>query len=134
MEEVKPSFVYCLLCSNGHTYIGATVDLERRLKQHNCKLAGGATATKTQVKRGHSWKRACYVKNFPTWQSALQFEWRWKQITRRIRNGTGMERRTAALGQLLDLESSTTAAIPFAQWPEPPEVVWETESENVCLD
>ena len=28
-------FVYILLCDDGSTYVGATVNLERRIRQHN---------------------------------------------------------------------------------------------------
>jgi len=136
MEKGKPSFVYCLQCTNGRTYVGATVDLDRRLKQHNGILSGGATATTSQVKEGQSWKRICYVKNFPDWRSALQFEWRWKQITRKISQGNGLERRKKALERLLALEKPTSSAIPYATWEEPPTIVWESETdlENVGLN
>ena len=30
-----PFFVYLLLSSDNSTYVGATVDLDRRLRQHN---------------------------------------------------------------------------------------------------
>ena len=40
------SFVYLLESSDKATYVGATVDLNRRLRQHNCELKGGAIATK----------------------------------------------------------------------------------------
>ena len=76
-------FVYLLLASDNSTYVGATVDLERRLRQHNKELKGGATATGTKVDKGETWIRAAYVEGFPDWQAALQFEWRWKQLYRK---------------------------------------------------
>jgi structure-specific endonuclease subunit SLX1 len=132
-EEVgdeKEFFVYLLESScKKATYVGATVNLERRLRQHNKELAGGAHATGTRVARGETWRRACHVTGFPTWQSALQFEWRFKQLTRRERsdaNQTPLERRQAALQRLLALPQSTSKAIPFAAWPSGgPVVVWE---------
>jgi len=77
-------YVYLLECSDGATYVGATIDLERRLRQHNKEIKGGAHATSIKVNQGKIWHRVCYVSGFPTWQCALQFEWRWKQLSRRI--------------------------------------------------
>jgi putative endonuclease len=39
-------YVYLLACSDGSHYTGVTVDLERRLRQHNGELAGGARYTR----------------------------------------------------------------------------------------
>lgn len=108
------------------TYIGATVDLDRRLRQHNKEISGGAHATGAQVDKGSHWRRVCHVANFPTWQAALQFEWRWKNLSRRkdflvIKNP--IERRMTALNALLSFDRSTSKAIPYSEWPVPPEIV-----------
>jgi structure-specific endonuclease subunit SLX1 len=130
IKDAKEFFVYLLeSSSNRATYVGATVNLERRLRQHNKELSGGAHATGAKVARGETWHRACHVTGFPTWQAALQFEWRFKQLTRRERsdvNQTPLERRKAALQKLLSLTQSTSKAIPYAAWPSGgPVVVWE---------
>ena len=130
ITDAKEFFVYLLESSSKcATYVGATVNLERRLRQHNKELSGGAHATGAKVARGETWRRACHVTGFPTWQAALQFEWRFKQLTRRERsdaNQTPMERRQAALQKLLSLTQSTSKAIPYAAWPSGgPIVVWE---------
>jgi predicted GIY-YIG superfamily endonuclease len=131
----KASYVYCLVCSNGRTYVGATVDLDRRLRQHNGEIVGGARATTSQVKAGERWTRACYVKNFPNWTAALQFEWRWKQLARRRRERAGMVRRRAALEELLTLDRPTSAAVCYNEWGTPPEVVWEDSGDdNISVD
>lgn len=108
------------------TYIGATVDLDRRLRQHNKEISGGAHATGAQVDKGSHWRRVCHVANFPTWQAALQFEWRWKNLSRRkdflvIKNP--IERRMTALNTLLSFDRSTSKAVPYSEWPVPPEIV-----------
>ena len=122
------SFVYLLLCSDGSTYVGATIDLEQRLRKHNKEIKGGAFATGAKVNKGETWVRACHVSGFPTWQSALQFEWRWKQISRKLSSSLlPLERRMKALEQLLALERSTTKAIPYAEWISPPQVNIEIE-------
>ena len=68
------SFVYLLLSSDNSTYVGATVDLDRRLRQHNKEIKGGAHATGAKVLKGETWIRAAHVEGFPDWQAALQFE------------------------------------------------------------
>jgi predicted GIY-YIG superfamily endonuclease len=130
VADAKEFFVYLLESScKKATYVGATVNLERRLRQHNKELAGGAHATGARVARGETWRRACHVTGFPTWQAALQFEWRFKQLTRRERsdaNQTPLERRQAALKRLLALPQSTSKAVPFAEWPSGgPVIIWE---------
>ena len=66
-------FVYLLLSSDNSTYVGATVDLERRLRQHNKEIKGGAHATGAKVEKGEIWIRAAHVEGFPDWQAALQY-------------------------------------------------------------
>ena len=121
-------YVYLLVCSDNATYVGATMDLEQRLRKHNKEIKGGAVATGIKVSQGKLWKRACHISGFPTWQSALQFEWRWKQLSRKISiQLLPLERRMQALTQLLALERSTSKAIPYTEWPSPPQVHIEME-------
>lgn len=122
------SYVYLLVSSDDSTYVGATVDLDRRLRQHNKEITGGAHATGVKVSKGETWIRAAYVSGFPNWQAALQFEWRWKQLSRKLSPKLfPLERRMIALKQLLGLERSTSKAIPYLEWESPPEVHLETE-------
>ena len=117
-------FVYLLVSTSGATYVGATVDLDHRLRQHNKEIKGGAMATSAKVVRGETWTRHCHVSGFPTWQAALQFEWRWKQIHRKLPRGgcTPLENRMKALDMLLSLERPTTKAMAYSEWSEPPTV------------
>jgi structure-specific endonuclease subunit SLX1 len=121
-------YVYLLLSSDNSTYVGATVDLERRLRQHNKEIKGGACATGIKVEKGETWIRAAHVEGFPDWQSALQFEWRWKQLTRKITlKCFPLERRMMALKQLLALDRPTSKAKAYSEWPNPPQVVLEDD-------
>jgi len=122
-------YVYLLLCSNNATYVGATIDLTRRLRQHNKEIKGGAIATTSKVNMGETWIRACHVEGFPDWQAALQFEWRWKQLSRQISDKKlkPLEKRMKALKTLLALDRSTTKAIPYVEWAIPPNVVLEDD-------
>jgi predicted GIY-YIG superfamily endonuclease len=121
-------FVYLLVSTNGNTYVGATVDLNRRLRQHNKEIKGGAHATGVKVAQGETWTRAAHVSGFPDWPAALQFEWRWKQISRKYGvNINPLEKRMKALKDLLALERPTSKAIAYTEWSAPPEVHCEVE-------
>jgi len=125
-------FVYLLTATNGNTYVGATVDLERRLRQHNKELVGGAHATGIKVSQGESWTRAAHVSGFPDWQAALQFEWRWKHLSRKYPVKINpLERRMNALRDLLALDRSTSKATPYVEWSAPPKVHLETDNSKL---
>lgn len=107
---------YCLIRNDsGATYIGATVDMDHRLRQHNGALKGGAVYTSTALKKGHTWELACNVTGFPTWNAALQFEWMWKHISRKKSSGP-LERRIQALIDLVNLEKPTSKAEPYSSY------------------
>ena len=125
-------YVYCLVSTDGSTYIGATVNLERRLRQHNKELVGGAQITSRKVNKGQSWTCYCYVEGFPNWQACLQFEWRWKQLSRKL-SLSPLEKRKSALSTLLSLDRSTTKAIPYAEWPTPPNIIYPVVTESLKL-
>jgi len=133
MDKDKQFFVYLLLSSSGATYVGATVDLNRRLRQHNKEIKGGAHATSARVIKGEIWTRACHIRNFPDWQSALQFEWKWKQLSRKKSlNLLPLERRIIALKEILLLDKTTFKAKCFSEWDNPPEVILESvEAKNI---
>ena len=130
------SYVYLLHSTDNSTYVGATVDLDRRLRQHNKIIKGGAHATSMKVNAGQIWERACYVEGFPDWRAALQFEWRWKQISRKLSNKLfPLKRRMIALKELLALTSSTSKAIPYSQWNSPPNIIFESDiAKNFYYD
>lgn len=129
------SYVYLLVSTSGSTYIGATIDLNRRLRQHNKEIKGGAHATGIKVSQGETWTRAAYVSGFPDWQSTLQFEWRWKHLSRKYPVKTNpLERRLKALKKLLELKQSTSKAIPFAEWPLSPEIHFEMENAKIYYE
>ena len=126
----KKYYVYILESSDCKaTYVGATVDLNHRLRQHNKELVGGAHATSVKVAQGCTWNRICFIQGFPDWPAALQFEWRLKQLSRNLlktsKTDTPLQRRIKALHQLLSLDKPTTKAIPYSSWPSPPEIIWE---------
>ena len=129
------SFVYLLVSTSGSTYVGATVDLTRRLRQHNKEIKGGAHATGAKVAQGESWTRAAHVSGFPDWPAALQFEWRWKQLSRKLPTKMfPLERRMKALKQLMALERPNSKAIAYTEWTSPPQVNIDTEEAQKYYD
>ena len=131
MSTSSSFYVYLLLSSDNATYVGATVDLNRRLRQHNKEIKGGAHATGAKVAKGETWSRVAYVEGFPDWQAALQFEWRWKQLSRKLVTSglSPIERRMIALEELLALERPTSKAKAYSEWTTPPNVVMENVND-----
>ena len=124
-SDSKEFFVYLLECTDKSTYVGATVNLDHRLRQHNKEIKGGAHATTIKVNKGHSWRRVLHVKGFPTWQTALQFEWAFKFYTRKLpRRMDPLERRLSALTTVMSLERSTSKSIPYSEYGAPLVIVY----------
>lgn len=68
-------FTYALISAcKRYTYIGKTNNLERRLRQHNGEICGGAKYTR----KGRPWTHYLYVSGFENASQALCFEWAWK--------------------------------------------------------
>ena len=99
VQEEKEWFVYLLATVQPptQTYVGATVDPDRRLRQHNGALKGGARAT-SRVPGG--WYRVCYLKGFESKREALRFEWWWKRRSAKLQ-GNPLERRQAAMEAMM---------------------------------
>jgi predicted GIY-YIG superfamily endonuclease len=108
----KKKWCCYLLSSSKLTYVGATVDVDRRLRQHNGEIVGGAKYTK-----GRIWSRICFVSGFPEQTTALQFEWKWKQLTKKAKGMTAIHRRLEALRTMLLQGKSTKASLLFSSFP-----------------
>ena len=113
------------------TYVGATVNPDRRLRQHNKEITGGAKATSARVQAGHKWRRLCRVIGFPDNHAALSFEWRLKSLTRRgtMASLGPIDRRLRCLADLLAMDRPTTVAVPFDTYPNGrPHIEWDCEA------
>lgn len=117
-EPGARSCVYWIRNGARH-YIGATVDAERRLRQHNGELAGGAQRTS---RAAGGWRFECVITGFRTWREALQFEWAFQHHSRRCR---GVATRAAALERLLRARRWTTNAPLAAEVPL--RVLWHAQ-------
>ena len=129
---MKQYFVYLLESTNHNTYVGATVDLDHRLRQHNGELKGGARATTMKVKKGETWKRVCHIEGFPSWSEALKFEWAWKFYSRKLSKTLfPLDRRKKALETVFSREKPTSKAIPYNEWETPIKIIWENEENTI---
>ena len=90
----------CYLIQNNEktrTYIGATNNFDRRIRQHNQIIKGGAKATK-----GYQWSPLIHVVGFITRTELLQFEWIWKHY--KYVDSKGLYRRIDILEKLFEME------------------------------
>ena len=71
-------FVYLLRCSDGSFYAGVTTDLERRVRQHNGDIGGGANYTRARRPVALAWYKACENRSV-----AQQREYSIRRLSRR---------------------------------------------------
>ena len=78
------------------TYVGSTVNLNRRIRQHNGEIKGGAKYT-----RGGSWQYYCVIFNLNNHKNTcLSEEWHIKWMTNKVKKAKSTkERRKLALEQ-----------------------------------
>lgn len=138
-EKQNEFFVYLLECSDKSTYVGATVNVDHRLRQHNKEIKGGAIATTKKIVNGHKWNRVLYIRGFPDWTSALQFEWAFKHNSRKYLHYKPIERRMRGLYTIMNLIKPTSKAIPYYEYTNGfdeldgipgPKIVWESDFES----
>lgn len=78
MKATEPGwFLYMVRTFSGHIYTGISTDPERRLRQHNGELAGGAKAL-----RGQRPVALLYQQLYPCRSSASKAEYQLKQLSR----------------------------------------------------
>lgn len=93
LKSLNPSF-------QNNTYVGKTNNPEKRIRQHNGEIVGGAKAT--FGKRPH--KMYCIIEGFQTAHDALSYEWHIKHPTRKKRvpkNFHGIEGKILGLKKVL---------------------------------
>ena len=100
-NTAKLNYVVYVLTNTSHnkTYIGITNKPERRIRQHNGELVGGAKYT-TSNKGTGQWVFHGFIKNLDK-KTALSLEKKIKIRSRKV-TGTPIEKRTKAIGSLIN--------------------------------
>lgn len=100
---------YCYILYNdttNDTYVGYTNNPERRLRQHNGEIKGGATFTTSRArKKNIQWKFLCIITfnhEAFTKNMALSFEWHLKFEARKHKMYRGPNNRMASIAKVLE--------------------------------
>lgn len=102
--------IYYIGLRGMRTYVGVTVDVERRLRQHNREIKGGARYT-GMVDGNGKWQLLYTISGFPDQKTALQWEWRLHKHPKRRKGSCPACCRYAALRSALKLPKVTNTAI-----------------------
>ena len=97
------SWKFYIIVNGNCTYAGVSPDPERRLRQHNGEIKGGA---KYPLSKGKGWIPAWIIEGFPTKQNALQFEWAVKHCF--PRNKGGLKSRMEKIKTVMNRERWTS--------------------------
>jgi len=106
MNSCEKWFVYMLRCSDGSLYTGITVDLRRRVEQHNS--GHGAKCLRGRLPVEPVWSLEC-----PDRGSALQEEARIKKMSRSKKNALLIS--SAGQSLLLSLRRNGVNGVPLPE-------------------
>ena len=108
-------FVYFLLNThNRRTYLGITNNLERRIRQHNCMIKGGARYTRSFKGEG-VWKYYFLIGNL-TKKESLSIERTAKNLGRRSRGKTSVAKRMSVLMAIIDNNTKYSGTYEYSSW------------------
>jgi structure-specific endonuclease subunit SLX1 len=84
------------------TYIGSTNNPNRRIRQHNSIIKGGAKYTKA---RGYKWEMFILLSGHMTHSNVLSCEWKMKHLKKKY---NGQINKVKSLNELLQLDKWTS--------------------------
>ena len=132
MTDPFPTGPVVYILRNGKSlYVGATIDLSHRIRQHNGELSGGAHRTST---KGPGWVCLLYVQGFQSRTESLQFEYALKREAKH--HGYSTQARKRAVHALLSQEPMLLIATASNLIPSKPRIKnWKvTDAEgNTCV-
>lgn len=94
---------FYIIANGNYTYAGVSPTPDKRLRQHNGEIKGGAKYT---TGRGSGWKHICLISGFKNKIQAMQFEWAVKHVP--PRNSGGLIMRMNKVYQVLNYERWTS--------------------------
>lgn len=94
---------FYIIANGNYTYAGISPTPDKRLRQHNGEIKGGAKYT---TGRGSGWKHICLISGFKNKIQAMQFEWAVKHVP--PRNSGGLIMRMNKVYQVLNYERWTS--------------------------
>ena len=96
---------FYIIANGNYTYAGVSPTPDKRLRQHNGEIKGGAKYT---TGRGSGWKHICLISGFKNKIQSMQFEWAVKHVP--PRNSGGLITRMNKVYQVLNYERWTSKA------------------------
>lgn len=84
MNDNEENWIVYVIENGNCTYVGISKNPEKRLRQHNKEISGGAKYT---TSKSSNWSHVCLISGFLNKTQALQFEWAVKHVKPRNKGG-----------------------------------------------
>lgn len=114
---------FYLIKNNNCTYAGVSPTPDKRLRQHNGEIKGGAKYT---TSKGAGWEHICLIGGFQDKIQSMQFEWAVKHVP--PRDAGGVENRIKKMLIVCNKERWTSKA-PLAK-DVPLTIYWKSNVET----
>ena len=102
---MEDEWFFYLIKNNNLTYAGVSPTPDKRLRQHNGEIKGGAKYT---TSKGPGWEHICLISGFQNKVQSMQFEWAVKHVP--PRDAGGVENRIKKMLIVCNKERWTSKA------------------------